>query len=107
MEPLLSGTAMTSSDMLSRSLRQQLVYATSVLADGSPHGRDAHSNCRPACPDIEPVGRHPNAVMSAECANKGKAELNYIFEDMREAVRKCHETCVTLLEVVPNIRSDS
>jgi hypothetical protein len=89
MEPLLFGTVMPSSDMLSRSLRQQLVYATSVLADESPHGRDAHYNCRPACPDIGPVGKHPNAVMSAACANKGKAELNYIFEDMWEAVRKC------------------
>jgi hypothetical protein len=55
MEWLLFGTAMTSSDILSGSLPRQLVYETSVLADKFPRGRDVHYNCRPACPDINPV----------------------------------------------------
>ena len=35
--------------------------------------------------------------MSADCANIDKAELNYVFEGMQEAVRKCRsDTCTSL-----------
>lgn len=76
---------MTSSDMLSRSL-PQLVYATSVLADEFPRGREAHLIIgRHALT----FGKHPHAVMSVVYAKTGKDELNYVSEDLQEAVRKC------------------